>query len=196
MEHAEFIGYVRRQVAELAVGASTLRNQGGSGLVRIAREHFKQVNLTKYSSANNQDEFSRLLDDDTDKLMRSFPPGAQQNWGAARKAMNLFLRNSTYNRFLFHEFGLARIEKWLEVPLDNDVAKGLISDFQNGKFVLPTGTLLPDWKNIKSLKQEENKLFQNAAQALADSKGIARVHVDLLYWRTRTAEQTDSGDKQ
>lgn len=49
---------------------------------------------------------------------------------------------------------------------------------------------------IKFLKQEENELFQNAAQALADSKGIARVHVDLLYWRMRPAEQTDPGDKQ
>ena len=37
--------------------------------------------------------------------------------GAARKAINLFLRDALYNRYLNRRFALSWIQAWIEVPL-------------------------------------------------------------------------------
>ncbi|MCL0062520.1 hypothetical protein M1N62_06170 [Thermodesulfovibrionales bacterium] len=183
MEYIEFIECVKIQTAEISVGASTLRNQGGRGLVQKAREYLKQLALENYGSVDSQEKFRGLLDGHTGDLKSGFPIYAQ-NWGAARKVMNIFLRNVTYNRFLCQQYGLKRIERWLEVPIDRDVATGLIRNFRDNPQLEVS---LPSWHSIKRLTPQENDNFQQAAQVLADSEEIDRVHVDLLYWRSRNA---------
>ncbi len=182
MTQADFIEHVQRQVSELAVGASALRNQGGSGLIKAAREHFKGTDLDCFGSVLNSAAFAKLLDSHTEALQKKFPSGAQ-HWGAARKAMNLFIRDACYNRFLCSEYGLGRIERWLEVPLDKDVATRLLNDLSKGAYVMPNGFTKPNWSKIKDLKKGDSDLFQSMAQVHADGLAIARVHVDLLYWR-------------
>ena len=182
MKYTDFIDHIQRQISELAVGASALRNQGGSGLIKAARAHFKATNIDLYGSAKDAAAFLKLLDNDTATLQSIFPTGAQ-HWGAARKAMNLFLRDACYNRFLSSHYGLARIEQWLEVPLDKDVATGLTDDLRRGTYSMPSGFSAPNWTKIKALTATASADFQSMAQAYSNLLGISRVHVDLLYWR-------------
>lgn len=189
MKYTEFIDHIQRQVSELAVGASALRNQGGSGLIKAARTHFKATNIDLYGAAKDTAAFLQLLDNDTAALQAKFPIGAQ-HWGAARKAMNLFLRDACYNRFLSSHYGLGRIEQWLEVPIDNDVATGLIDDLRKGTYSMPSGFIAPNWTKIKTLTNTVSASFQIMAQAYSNCLGIARVHVDLLYWRQSKTEQS------
>jgi hypothetical protein len=106
--------------------------------------------------------------------MNSFPSGAQ-HWGAARKALNLFLRDVLYNHYLSQHFRFRRIEKWLEVPLDSYTAKGIREKYGSKK--------LPPWKGIKYLTPEVSQAYQDAATKLASDSKFARVHLDVLYWR-------------
>src|SRR5208283_1063473 len=109
--------------AQGAIGPSALRNQGNRGVLTIARRYLEAIDLFKFSVTNEQ-QFKSLLDANTKDLMNSFPKGAR-NWGAARKALNLFLRDVLYNHYLSQHFGFRQIEKWLEVPLDSYTAKAI-----------------------------------------------------------------------
>jgi len=171
MNEDKFIEAIKNHVSEIAIGASALRNQGSSGVIKIAREYFKEMNLTDFIKTNESD-FLIVLDNHTEKLQNSFPTGAK-NWGAARKAMNLFIRDSFYNQYLSKAYDLSKIEYYLEVPIDSYVAIGLRSF--NDK--------LPKWKSIKSFTKEDNNKFQTFAREHAKSENIARVHLDILFWR-------------
>jgi hypothetical protein len=181
MTDEEFIKIIKRHTAELAVGASALRNQGGKGLVSTAREYFKKVDLAAYGLCKTQARFLERLNRDTDDLKEAFPEGAK-HWGTARKAMNLFLRDAFYNRFLCDLFRLTQIEKWLEIPLDYDVATSLTTS---------THDHLPKWTAIKNLKPDDNTMFQQAAKVVGSRHRLARVHVDLLYWRAQKPQKND-----
>jgi hypothetical protein len=176
MKKEDFIDHVQTQVAELAIGASSLRNQGGSGLIASSRAFFKGIDLSVLAHLSS-DGFKRFLDKATDDLKNKFPEGAR-NWGAARKAINLFLRDAFYNRYLFDHYKLAPIEQFLEVPLDKDVATNLM-DTEHGKS-------LPEWVSIKTLAPDVSCQYQEVASKFANDNGLARVHLDLLFWRKET----------
>jgi putative heme iron utilization protein len=89
--------------------------------------------------------------------------------------LNLYLRDVLYSRYLCKYFGFNHLEKWLEVPLDSFVAKGIQLDFRPQTLVKFPG--------IKHLTQEVNQAYQEAAAAIASSLGYARVHLDIIYWR-------------
>lgn len=172
-QSADFLLTIHNRTAEAAVGPSALRNQGASGVIRMAREYFKRLDLMTFAASNERD-FARKLDAASHDLRKKFPKGAK-NWGAARKALNLFLRDALYNTFLCRHYRLRNIEPWLEIPLDKFVAAGLHRDY--------SGEDLPKWNGIKSLTPENSLAFQRAAKVVAEEKGIARVHLDLFYWR-------------
>jgi hypothetical protein len=98
----------------------------------------------------------------------------KDRWGAARKAINLFLRDCTYDHHPRSHCHLGRIEPWLEVPLDSFVASALRKTRK--------GRNLPRWDSLIKLEPEVSRNYQEVAQAIADGKGIARVHLDLRYW--------------
>lgn len=173
MNTNEFIRLIQNRVAEIAVNASTLRNQGGPGLIQAARNYFKELALEKFH-VKNETVFIENLNSTTETLRKLFPPNAQ-HWGAARKAINLFLRDAFYNRYLHEYYKLKPIESWLEAPLDRYVATGLCKT--------PYGKCLPKWEAIKALTAVQSKKFQEVARLFAQEKGIARVHIDLLFWR-------------
>jgi hypothetical protein len=168
---ADFLRIIHNRTAEAAVGPSALRNQGAPGVVRVARDYFKRLDLRTFAVSKERD-FTRKLDLATENLRKRFPKGAR-NWGAARKGLNLFLRDALYNTFLCKHYHLERTEPWLEIPLDQYVAAGLHRDYN--------GEDLPKWDGIKRLTPENSKAFQKAAKRVAQEKGIARIHLDLLY---------------
>jgi hypothetical protein len=141
----EDLKLLHHRIAHFALGPSTLWNQGAKGVLKKAREHLKGVHL-KYFSKKTCDEFRRALDKETERLRKNLPKGAQ-NWGAARKALNIFLRDVLYNYHLSTEYRLRPIEKWLEVPLESYVATALKKTHE--------GKDLPRWGTIKHLTKED-----------------------------------------
>jgi hypothetical protein len=104
--------------------------------------------------------------------MQALPKGAQ-HWGAARKFLNIFMRDAAYNVFLRDAFQLNQVEDRLEVPVDSQVAKEL-------KNRLPE---LPRWRTVISLDASMNKKYQDAVKRIAKQEELAPVHFDVIAWR-------------
>ena len=174
----KLINLVQRRVVNLAIGPSVLRNQGAPDVIEKAREYLANLDLRRFSNLTAE-AFSQTLEACTDELMSSFPDGAR-HWGTARKALNVFLEEAFYNRFLCEEYGLHALEACLEIPMDSQVAQGLRRRAARGS--------LPHWYGITGLSKKARDAFQSYAQRLAASMGQARVYLDLILWR---AEDTD-----
>lgn len=166
---------LHERTAELAIGASTLRNQGAKRVVSASREFLKELDLGSFR-AKSQEGFRARLNASTKRLRNRLPKGAK-NWGAARKALNIFLRDVLYNHYLRSRHRFDRLERWLEVPLDRDVATALCRE--------PEGGGLPRWRTIKRLTPKLSCRYQTVALEVARRKGTERVHLDLYYWRRR-----------
>jgi hypothetical protein len=78
-------------------------------------------------------------------------------------------------------YRLERIGPFLEVPLDSFVAKGLIAASNE----LGQTRRLPAWKTIKGLSREESDRYQAFASELAEERGHARIHLDVVLWGAR-----------
>jgi len=165
------LGPLQERIAILAIGPSALRNQGAPGVVGAAREYLKHLNLENFQ-VDSPKAFRTRLANETEKLREAFPAGTR-HWGAARKALNIFLRDAVYNRYLWERYNFGDLEAWLEVPLDSEVAKGLQSE--------PEGSLLPKWPGVKYLSQDVSNEYQDVAERVARRRRSARVHLDLLY---------------
>lgn len=182
MTQDDFYTKLQRRIAQMAVGTSSLRNQGGSGLIKICRDYFEQkIELDEFFEVlPDETKFIEFLNNHTNELVKLFPETAK-SWGAARKGLNLFLRDIAYNKYFADKYKIPSALKSnnealknLEVPLDKDVATGLEKHYD---------TSLPKWKGIKHLKPDDSKIFQQKAQELGKKKSIARVHLDLEFWR-------------
>jgi len=181
MKESEFLLQIHKRISIISVGASALRNQGASGIIKIARDYFYQININEFVNAlETESSYNLFLNEHTESLIFSFPENGK-SWGAARKGLNLFFREIAYNKFFsdFYDFprNLAEFNKkfnFLEVPLDRDVALGIFNE---------TDMILPKWKSIKTLTQESSDLYQVAANKIAQNEKIARVNLDLKYWR-------------
>lgn len=156
-----------------AIPANAIRNQGAKGVLKAIRDHLACSDLATLVTGDDV-AFARRLQRATSNLMRRLPePG--RHWGAARKALNLFLRDCTYDHHLRIQYRLDRIERWLEIPLDSNVAKALRRE--------PEGTGLPRWDSLCRLAAKTSAEYQAVAQCVARRKRIRRVHLDLYYWR-------------
>jgi hypothetical protein len=177
-----FLESLRLRVAEIAIGPSSLRNQGASLVIASARSFLKCLDLRSFV-ASKPTAFMARLDQETAALRQSLPAGAQ-HWGAARKAINLFLRDAVYCSDLATSFGLHKIRDWLEVPLDRSVAKGL-RDYPG------MGQRLQPWRTIKSLSPEVSSAYQHVASAVAQEEGVARVDLDIIFFRADLLRSPD-----
>ena len=168
----ELIEEMRECVASGSIGASTARGMG-QGTVKAARDFLKSFKLDQFTrKCKSADTFATCLEVSTRKLRKKLP---SRSWGAARKFLNIFLRGVSYNRYLNERYGLARLEPYLEVPLDKSVAMGLRKE--------EGGSALPRWRTIIRLKQDDSKKYQEFAKKVAENNGHVRVHLDVRYWR-------------
>lgn len=163
------------RAAMFAIGRSTLRSQGAPGMVAHARQYLRKINLQAFA-VQTAEQFATTLDAQTQSLTDGFPAEGRGNWGAARKSLNIFLRDVVYCRPLCEHFQLGPVEPWLEVPLDSNVYDGLLCDSREPNSV-------PRWPGVKRLTPEESARFQKVAASIAQSLGVARVHLDVRYWR-------------
>jgi hypothetical protein len=171
MKPKDFITTLQRKVAFTAVGPSALRGQG-KGVLRASQDFLSQMSLARVPRSSEK-RFQLWLDRQTELILDSLPI-KNRPWGAARKAINLFLRDALYNQYLSKEFKFQSIESWLEIPLDSAVAKGLKFQSNQGE--------LPRWPGLKNLKSHISEGFQLFALKQANLKGLARIHLDMYLW--------------
>ena len=168
----QFYKDMQRYIAVTTIGPSSLRNQGSVGVIKAAQGYLAKIDLEGFC-AKDERTFLNALDAATEDLRRKLPRGAQ-NWGAARKGCNLFLRDICYNRYLCKRYRLEKSEEWMELPLDGLVANAL-------KRVGPRGGL-PQWPGLNRLTPEISAKYQRFAKVVAAEQGISRVHLDMRLW--------------
>ena len=164
---------MHKRAANGAVGPSTIRGMAPKGTAKIIKDYLRGVDI-RTIKADSESGFLKKLDALTEGLVTTLPHGSK-HWGMARKCVNIFLRNCLYNRYLCSYYKLELLEKWLEVPLDSHVGKGLIAQ--------PEAIALPRWKKVKKLTREESDQYQNFALALAKKKNVSRIHLDDWLFR-------------
>jgi len=162
---------MQRRTGVTAVGPSALRGQG-KGVLKVSQEYLGAIDLSQIP-ASNLNEYIAWLDEHTNALLERLPI-RNRPWGAARKAMNLFMRDTLYNQYLNDHYSIGTLEPWMEVPLDSAVAKGLKRYARRGR--------LPHWPGLKNLNARENDVFQEYALDYAKIKNIPRVHLDIYLW--------------
>jgi hypothetical protein len=139
------------------------------GDIQCVRKFMDNLDIRQFSSPA---KFAHSLDLATKSLAKRLPKG---RWGAARKFLNIYLRNITYNFHLRQKYRLDRVESLLELPMDSFAAKGLHTE--------PEGNVLPRWKGVIHLTPESSAIYQVVAALVAARLTICRVHLDLHYWR-------------
>jgi hypothetical protein len=173
MNHTEFLRLVQYRVANVAIGPSTLRNQGASGVNNAARGFLASLDLGELSSIVPAD-YPKLLARWTDALVEQLPTGARK-WGTARKAINVFMVEVFLNRFLAEEYDLDRFGDVLETPLDSEANKEMKR--------LGGQRRLPGWYGIVRLTPADSEKFQSYASFLAAKHELRRATLDLILWR-------------
>jgi hypothetical protein len=167
----DFLRDVRHFIAIGASAPSAIRNQG-RGVTRTCTDYLIEMDITGIPGMDEAG-FHNWLDRGTTGLASrinvNYPP-----WGAARKAINLFLRDLLYNKYLSSEYHLEHVEPWMEIPLDSVVARVLRSE--------SGGRQLPVWPGLKRLNAQIGARFQTFAAQLASSRNIARVQLDVSIW--------------
>ena len=162
---------MQRKVAVTAVGPSALRGQG-KGVLGASQNFLAKISLARIPISSTK-SFQRWLDRQTDLLLDSLPI-KNRPWGAARKALNLYLRDVLYNRYLCQKFTIEQLEPRLEIPLDSAVAQGLKRLSKHGE--------LPQWPGLKKLTKPVSEKFQEFASEVASKRQIERVHLDMYLW--------------
>ena len=165
---------IQRYLANGVIGPSTLRSQG-DGVTGVAREFLAGLDFSELKNLREGD-YAKWLNNKTGKLMRQFPQAARENWGAARKAINLLTVGAYFNKALSYEYDLCRFRDVFETPLDGRAAKKLKRFAQenlNKKLQFP---------GIKHLKPQVSEQFQNVASEYARREGIPRVELDIILW--------------
>jgi len=170
MQNIEFIQILQKFTAVTAIGPSALRNQGGC-VIEDARDYCNKINLKELSYISEK-AFIVYLNKHTKTLENKFKP--KKRWGAARKALNLFLRACCYNKYISGHYKLNNIEKYLEIPLDKAVTSGLRK--------IDKEKSLPRWKGIVNLTKSNSDEYQLFANKIARAKNINRVDLDMVLW--------------
>lgn len=168
-----FLEDLHFNLSTTSVGASTARRMGPPGTIKAATSFLRGVDLRRVKR-RSRSSFDSALEELTNELAASLPVGGQ-HWGSSRKFINIFLRNCLYNRYVCAHYSFERVENWLEVPLDSQVAKRLKKEAGRGN--------LPRWTTVIGLTSVTSNQFQDFATKLAYRHHIARVHLDIKFWR-------------
>jgi hypothetical protein len=136
------------------------------------------MKLGEFSVATRS-TFETVLEQHTQRLMGHFPRKARKNWGAARKSLNIFLRDVIYCRQLCAYYDLSRLEPWLELPLDSNTYAGLEKDSRNK---------IQRWRGVKALEPSLSTDLQAVASEIAKRLRRNRVDLDVKYWRRKSID--------
>lgn len=158
------LNLLQRHLAFAAIAPTTLRGMLPVGARPLVCEALATLPLAELTNA----EFAPLLDDWTDQLRDKIDAA----WGPMRKALNLFLRDASYNVWTRDAFALDQVEPLLEIPLDGIVMRQLRARTRHSLATVP----------VIGLTEAISDTYQDAATLLAREKGELRVHLDLELW--------------
>lgn len=168
-------------IAKRALPSSAMRSQG-EGTLGEVREYCQDLDLGTFEVTSER-LFLVELDQATEDLSGRLCP---KNWGAARKALNLFLRDVMYDACLpVHHKLEGSLLCWLELPLDSRSVRFIKSEGkaiakQDGTCKLP---LAPKGKfTIRDLVKPQSNQLQKYASVVASHKGYKRVELDEEAW--------------
>lgn len=173
-----FLFFLQCNISRLAVDISVLRNQSKAHTVEACREFCSKLDLNEFFESLKSD-YQSYLNQQTNLLV-GHCSGLDLQPGSARKALNIFFRHICYNGFIQKKY-LGEIDlissnsiiSKLEIPMDKKVAHCLLKANSRN---------INEWKTIKGISLESNSEYQQMAKKIADSKNIARIHLDLQYW--------------
>ncbi len=165
---------LQARAARGALGASTMRSAGAKDAVRAGRAFLAEVDLSGFRTSSPS-RFRDTLDGTTAGLQDAFPSPAR-HWGLARKGLNTFLRDCLSSAYLRDAYALQVAEPFFEVPLDT-VTGTMLHQLAGGS--------LPRWGTVRDLSPEVSDAFQAVAARVAEERGIARVHLDAIWWGRR-----------
>lgn len=168
----DILSILQKFVAVESIGVSAMRGQG-PGVLKASQEYVGRIELNKLQIITSEADYIIWLNQHTEALLDILPI-RNRPWGAARKALNLFMRACLYNKYISRKFRLEKVEKWMEIPLDSLIAKGLRESKPEVN--------LPVWQGLKHLRLDQNRIYQNAAMSLAEDIKINRVHLDVILW--------------
>ena len=177
-EDSEHLTARLRFIANTSISASSLRNQGGEGVVAKARCFMGELDLAEAGAAGAEG-YPAYLDDCTAKLMAYFPDKARENYGAARKALNIYLFACTRDHVARSRYSLDRIEPALELPIDKDAITYLKCKTQ----CEASRSALRGFDSIKGLCRKKHATIQAIASEVAEGKGVLRCELDFCAWR-------------
>jgi hypothetical protein len=177
-----FLKAIQSRAARSAIGASAVRGRGNTGVAPAARAFLAPLDLRAFGT-DSPSQFARKLDRTTECLRAALPRPAR-HWGLARKLLNIFLRDCFYTAYLNTACHLNSAKNFYELPLDSITATRLKRAAGRGA--------LPVWPRVRHLTPKVSAEFQRFAAELARREGIARVHLDALYWSVdRDEEEPD-----
>jgi len=84
----QHLAELQRYIAKMGTTASSLRNQGGRGLVSAAIAFLASLDLTQLAN-QTPTTYPQWLDAQTNSLVGQFPVTGL--WGGARKVINIFM---------------------------------------------------------------------------------------------------------
>lgn len=169
----DVLSAIQAYTARSAITSSSMRG-AAAGAIPAARDFLGELPLGPFGTTSRA-KFSTQLDRATDRLMKELPKKAR-SWGRARKGLNIFLRGCLYTSYLRDEYRLGQAEDFFEVPLDSITGVRLFE---------ASGGALPSWTTVRDLDAETSEKYQSVAAATAAPQGIARVHLDAVWWGRR-----------
>jgi hypothetical protein len=189
---------IQHYVANVVIGPTTLRNQPSDKVAEKARDFLTtRIDLNELKNKQITD-YRNWLDKKTKELMNWFPDGAKDDWGAARKAINLFMIGAYFNRILFEKYKLDRFKNVLETPLDGRAAKRL-REYGKKKGVAWMCKLCSEdarksckkqrlrcgdsaFPGIVNLKEYQSRGYQEVATEFAREVGLPLAEIDIVLW--------------
>lgn len=169
---------LKENLTKRAVGTSALRNQVRTGGIRAVHDFLCGLQPRELRALRSRKAFLGWLDARTNEMERKVGASHGLQWGSARKALNLWLRDMVYNHHFRSAYGLDRLEPWLEVPLDSHTATFIRRE---------SGVALPRWTTIVAVTPDFSRRYQDAAGAIVLTRRFAHlghpVHLDLAAWR-------------
>lgn len=175
MPKRRFLALIQKFAAVQAVGPSAVRGQPKGTLKKI-HAYLGRLRLDRLAGMDRTD-YARWLGAHTQYLRRKLG-GRKEQWGVARKAMNLFARQCLYNTYLSRAFHLAWLQRHMETPLDSVVARGLKKEAEEAGRAMPSR-----WKGLVGLDSKASEEFQDEARKCARDVGVrCRVFLDNYLW--------------
>lgn len=172
MYKEKFLTTVQNKIAHEAISPSELGFQYELTEMHDLWNFAAKLDLSQFSTKKAED-FIKNLDEATLSLANILS-AEKRTWGIARTALNLFLRDAHYNRYLSEVNDLFLSEHFFEIPINDTSAVAL----RNQK----SGSKLSEWNGLHFFDKQQSDEYQDHAADLAKEMGVSRVNLGLFLW--------------